>query len=74
MNLHILLLHSKDDEIAPIAMSQYFINHSICNPKLLIYEGLKHELFFEPENKLVIEDIVRWIDRFFKADKNVFGY
>lgn len=59
----VLLLHGMADELCDIAGSQLVHTELVVTDKtLLVYEGLRHEVFNEPEQEKVLTDLVGWID------------
>lgn len=59
-----LILHGGADEIVLPSSSQYFFEHISSSDKdLKIYGGLYHEILNEPEKDIVINDIIRWLDK-----------
>lgn len=63
ITLPILLQHGEDDSLASVAGSQYLFEHVGSADKLLkIYPGLFHEIYNEPEQDGVLDDLIRWFD------------
>ena len=63
IHLPILLLHGEADGLTPSTGSQ-FLNDNISSKdkKLILYPGLYHEIFNEPEQEEVLSDVVAWLD------------
>lgn len=57
-----LILHGGGDQIVSPDASRYFADH-IASPekRLLLYDGLYHEILNEPEKDRVLTDILSWI-------------
>lgn len=59
----LLILHGGADRLVDPAWSQYL--HDIISSsdkKLIIYDGLYHEIFNEPESKTVFKDLIDWLE------------
>ncbi len=57
-----LLLHGEDDPMCPVAGSRTFYEGlGVEGSKLRTYPGLRHEIFNEPEQELVFEDLLSWL-------------
>ena len=64
ITLPILLLHGAQDGLTAPAGSEFLHRHVGSTDKTLkIYPGLYHEIFNEPEQQMVLGDMVAWIDR-----------
>ncbi len=60
----LLLLHGVDDTLCDIAGSNLVHTEAVVTDKTLIgYEGLRHEVFNEPEKDKVLADLVEWLDK-----------
>ncbi|MGQ2929648.1 MAG: lysophospholipase [Sphingopyxis sp.] len=63
ITLPILLQHGEKDSLASVAGSQYLFDHVGSADKILkIYPGLFHEIYNEPEQGAVLDDLVGWFD------------
>ncbi len=63
ITLPILLQHGEKDSLAAVAGSQYLFDHVSSADKVLkIYPGLFHEIYNEPEQAMVLDDLVAWFD------------
>ena len=63
ITLPILLQHGEKDSLASVAGSQYLFDHVSSADKILkIYPGLFHEIYNEPEQGAVLDDLVGWFD------------
>jgi alpha-beta hydrolase superfamily lysophospholipase len=63
INQPLLLLHGADDRICDPAWSQYLFDMvSSQDKQLIIYEGLYHEIYNEPEAATVFNDVLRWLE------------
>lgn len=63
ITLPILLQHGEKDSLAAVAGSQYLFDHVSSADKMLkIYPGLFHEIYNEPEQDAVLDDLVGWFD------------
>jgi acylglycerol lipase len=58
-----LVMHGSEDKLVPVAGSR-LIEETIGSPDktLKIYDGLYHEIFNEPEQDQVLDDLVAWLD------------
>jgi alpha-beta hydrolase superfamily lysophospholipase len=57
-----LLLHGEEDRLCPISGSRRLYAELKVTPRdLRTYPGLRHEIFNEPEQKTVFDDLVEWI-------------
>ncbi len=64
ITLPLLILHGAEDGLAAPAGSEFLQQHAGSADKTLkIYPGLYHEIFNEPEQQMVLGDMVAWIDR-----------
>lgn len=55
-----LVLHGSADALVPAATTEGFIG--LDNVTRIVYPGLRHELFNEPEGPEILDDAVKWID------------
>jgi alpha-beta hydrolase superfamily lysophospholipase len=63
ITLPILLQHGSADSLASPAGSQYLFDHVASADKTLkIYPGLFHEIYNEPEQDAVLNDLIAWFD------------
>lgn len=63
ITLPILFQHGEKDSLAAIAGSQYLFDHvGSADKTLKIYPGLFHEIYNEPEQEAVLDDLVNWFD------------
>jgi alpha-beta hydrolase superfamily lysophospholipase len=59
----LLVLHGEDDPMCPVAGSRaFFARVHVPGSRLLAYPGLRHEIFNEPEQEQVFEDLRRWLE------------
>jgi alpha-beta hydrolase superfamily lysophospholipase len=59
----VLLLHGSDDALVPDDASRLLANRIASSDlTLLLYPGLAHELFNEPERDRVLADVASWLD------------
>jgi alpha-beta hydrolase superfamily lysophospholipase len=60
----VLLLHGGEDRICDPSWSQYLHDLvSSIDKELIIYDGLYHEIFNEPEAELVFMDVLDWLEK-----------
>ena len=60
----VLILHGSEDRVCDPSWSQYLYDLvSSPDKKLLIYDGLYHEIYNEPEAKKVFADVLNWLER-----------
>lgn len=64
IKLPMLLLHGSEDRLAAPESSS-FLDRTVTSvdKRLVIYQGLYHEIFNEPEQLQVMTNIVEWLDR-----------
>lgn len=63
ITLPILFQHGEEDSLASVAGSQYLFDHvSSADKTLTIYPGLFHEIYNEPEQDAVLDDLIGWFD------------
>ena len=59
-----LILHGKGDKLINYKDSiNVFTNISSKNKKIILYNELYHEILNEKQNKVIYEDILKWIDK-----------
>lgn len=62
-HLPLLILHGTADSVTDPAASQRFVEQAAsADKKLILYEGLYHDLFREPEKDQVYGDLLAWLD------------
>lgn len=63
IRLPLLILHGSEDTLAAADGSR-LLHETVTSKdkKLVIYDGLYHEILNEPERRIVMADIVRWLD------------
>lgn len=60
----LLILHGGSDRVCDPSWSQYLYDLvSSSDKRLILYEGLYHEIFNEPEKKQVFADVLNWLER-----------
>jgi alpha-beta hydrolase superfamily lysophospholipase len=58
----LLMLHGEEDPICPVAGTRrFFAGLSVEPRRLQVYPGLRHEIFNEPEQLRVFEDVLAWV-------------
>jgi len=58
----LLLLHGGDDRLCPPEGSRIVhANAGSADKTLKVYDGLYHEIFNEPEQQMVLDDLVGWL-------------
>ncbi len=58
-----LLLHGAQDRLIDPAGSQRFFDRAVVRGRALrIYDGLYHEIFNEPEQQRIFQDIIGWLE------------
>lgn len=63
INLPILIMHGGADKVADVSGSEMFYKTVQSEDKTLkIYEGLYHEIFNEPEQDEVKQDMIDWLN------------
>lgn len=64
LNVPLLLVHGVDDQLTLLSGAQYVHTEAVVTDKTLIpYEGLRHEIFNEPEQDKVLGDVIAWLDK-----------
>lgn len=64
LQLPVLILHGSDDRLVALADTRpVYERISESRATLVVYEGLYHEVFNEPERELVIADLAAWLER-----------
>lgn len=70
ISLPLFIMHgSKDTMTSPKGSSLLFTRCASTDKKLELYEGLYHEILNEPEQALVISDIISWLNTQLTAPK-----
>jgi alpha-beta hydrolase superfamily lysophospholipase len=63
IHLPLLVQHGDADSLAAPAGGAYLHDHAgSADKKLLIYPGLYHEIYNEPEQVAVLDDLIAWYD------------
>lgn len=71
LRMPLLVFHGKDDRIVDYTGSEsIFSNASSIEKQLYLYDGLYHETMNESENKIVLQNIKRWIMKIIAAKKS----
>ncbi|MFT4011596.1 MAG: alpha/beta hydrolase [Nocardioidaceae bacterium] len=64
IKLPLLVLHGSEDRLATPAGAQLVHDTASSQDKsITIYDGLYHEIFNEPEQQAVLDDVVTWLDK-----------
>jgi alpha-beta hydrolase superfamily lysophospholipase len=64
VSLPILVMHGSDDPIVPLAASTMVDECAgSADKRLIVYDGLYHEILNEPEQDQVLADIIDWLNR-----------
>jgi alpha-beta hydrolase superfamily lysophospholipase len=59
----LLVIHGSDDRLIPVEGSRHLVEAvGSTDVELKIYPGLYHEVFNEPEQEQVLDDVVSWIN------------
>lgn len=59
----LLVLHGSDDQVTDPKGSQELYDQAASKYKnIKIYNGLLHDILFEPEREEITQDIVNWLD------------
>nr|WP_296774352.1 alpha/beta hydrolase [Rhodococcus sp. (in: high G+C Gram-positive bacteria)] len=62
LTLPVLLQHGSDDKLADVAGSRMIAERAGSTDLTIeVYDGLYHEVFNEPENERVLDDLIRWL-------------
>lgn len=72
LRLPVLLQHGSDDRLADVAGSRMIAERAGSTDLTIeVYDGLYHEIFNEPEQDRVLEDLVGWLSpRLEKTDRS----
>lgn len=63
IRLPLLIMHGSEDTLTAVAGSKLLHEKvSSRDKQIVIYDGLYHEILNEPERKIVMADILRWLD------------
>jgi alpha-beta hydrolase superfamily lysophospholipase len=63
IRLPLLIQHGESDRLTAPAGSRYLFDHiASADKRLEIYPGLFHEIYNEPEQAAVLDDLVGWFD------------
>lgn len=63
LTLPMLVMHGESDRIVSAEASrQLHARASSSDKTLIIYDGLYHEIFNEPEKNKVLAEVIRWLD------------
>ncbi len=63
LRIPLLVQHGDADVMAAPAGGQYLFDHAgSADKKLLLYPGLFHEIYNEPEQAAVLDDLTRWFE------------
>lgn len=63
VSLPLLIQHGDADSMAAPAGGQYLFDHAGSTDKrIILYPGLFHEIYNEPEQAAVLDDLVAWFD------------
>jgi alpha-beta hydrolase superfamily lysophospholipase len=58
----LLMLHGEADPLCPVAGTRRFFEGLTVEPRRIqTYPGLRHEIFNEPEQARVFEDVLAWL-------------
>ena len=60
ISLPLLALHGRDDPICPAWTSEAFAG-AVPRGRFRIYDGMRHEIFNEPEQEAVFQDVLDWM-------------
>jgi acylglycerol lipase len=64
ISLPILLLHGSEDKLVDPECSRYLLDKvSSLQKELIIYEGYYHEVYNEPEQQKVFQDVLTWLEK-----------
>lgn len=66
VSIPLLLIHGSADGLTSLAATQEFASRAKGDVTLRVLDGLYHEVHNEPEQKQVLEDMVRWVSTHLK--------
>lgn len=55
-----LVQHGGDDGLVPAAASEIF--ETLPNAERIVYPGLRHEIYNEPDRLAIIDEMIAWVD------------
>ncbi len=62
VSVPMLMMHGEDDTLCPVRGTLDFYERlNVTEKRLRVYKGLRHEIFNEPEQDVVLEDLMDWI-------------
>lgn len=62
VSVPMLMMHGEDDTLCPVRGTLDFYERlQVTEKRLRVYEGLRHEIFNEPERDIVLADLVDWM-------------
>lgn len=63
LSMPLLVIHGAQDRLIPVDCSRLVYSESgVTDKTLKIYEGMQHEIFYERERDIILNDLVAWID------------
>ncbi|KAH1075570.1 hypothetical protein J1N35_027898 [Gossypium stocksii] len=57
-----LVLHGMDDTVTDPKASQKLYDEASTDKTIKLYEGLLHDILFEPEREAIMDDIIQWLN------------
>jgi alpha-beta hydrolase superfamily lysophospholipase len=64
LRMPVLIQHGTGDTLVPLAGNRLIYERlGSADKTLLFYEGLYHEIFNEPEQKRVLDDLLAWLGK-----------
>lgn len=63
LSVPFLVLHGTDDTVTdPQASQKLYEEASSTDKTIKLFEGLLHDLLFEPERETIMNDIIQWLN------------
>jgi len=63
VSIPLLVLHGSDDQVTdPKGSQELYDQASTKHKNIILYDGLLHDILFEPQKEEITQDIIRWLD------------
>jgi acylglycerol lipase len=64
VSIPLLVLHGSDDQVTdPKGSQELYDQASTKHKNIILYDGLLHDILFEPQKEEITQDIIRWLDQ-----------
>ena len=62
VSVPMMMMHGEDDTLCPVRGTlDFYAELEVTGKRLQVYEGLRHEIFNEPEQNVVLGDLMDWM-------------